>query len=298
VKTLKLVLVVALMLLVMPQAMALKYTIDGDLSDWGVDLSGNWSLNETWVPNDGVKFLVEDNRDPRYPVSPANPDYPYTGVHIKGTGSLYERYFEDPVYSSHYNSYVYEPIGGEEWDLEAIYLDEDTDYIYVAVVTSLAPNAKGDLAPGDLALNLDGDDTTGKYGYEYGVKLGTKTGLTQWEIGYLPNWTEPRYIPENRPSVFKGYLPGGHANGTAIGAYVQIPKSDYGEPNYVIEIAIPKDKIGMAGKSLQYDEPFPKIVHITDACGNDRVEFPIPEFLSILIPVSIMFGIIYYLRKH
>jgi len=194
--------------------------MDGNASDWGIDiLTGDWSVNETCVPDDGVEFIVEDivrHRD----------------------GGL-----------------VAEPYRGEEYDLEAKYLEEDDEHIYILIMTSLAPDATGDSAPGDLALDLDGNSSTGEYGYEYGVKLGTNTGLSQWEIGYLPNWTEPYYVPENRPSVFKGYLPDGHGNGTATGAYVDIHVEDNGKPNYGVEMAIHKDKVGMAGKSLKDPQP-------------------------------------------
>ena len=288
IKITTLALTVMLLVTMASTAAALKYTIDGDPSDWGIDiLTGDWSVNETWVPNDGVEFIVEDNRDPRWGGT--------TGVHIKGVGSSYERYFEDKV--MHRDGYlVAEPYGGEKWDLEAKYVDEDDEYIYILIVTSLAPDATGDLAPGDLALNLDADDTTGEFGYEYGVKLGTKTGLSQWDIGYLPDWEEPYYIPENRPSVFKGYLEGGYKTGTAIGAYVQIPVSDNGEPNYVVEVAIPKDKVGMAGKNLT-DSPLPKMIYTCDACGNDHVENPIPEFLTVAIPAGMVIGLVYIWKR-
>jgi len=284
-----LLLTVIVLAVMTTSAAALNYTIDGDPSDWGIDiLTGNWSLNDTWVPNDGVEFVVEDNVDPRWA------GYAH-GVHIKGVGSNYTRYYEDKVWSSHYNASVVEPLGGEPWDLEAKYLDEDDRYIYVLIVTSLAPDAKGDSAPGDLALNLDGNSSTGEYGYEYGVKLGTNTGLSQGDIGYLPDWEVPKYIPENRPSVFKGYLSGGDKNGTATVVYKQIPVDDYGHHNYVIEMAIPKDKVGMAGKSLK--DPPTKTIHICDACGNEHIDNSIPEFLTIVIPVGAILGLIYVHRR-
>jgi len=268
--------------------MALKYKIDGNLSDWGVDLSGDWSLNETWVPNDGVWFIVEDNRNP-------NAGGSYTGVHIKGVGSDYE-FYDEPQVKTRDGDWIWEPYGTEYFDLEAIYVDEDDSYIYVAIVWGLDPNEDGDNAPGDIALNLDANDTTGKYGYEYGVKLGTKTGLTQWEIGYLPDWESPYYVPDNKPSVFKDYLTGGGKTGEAEGAYVQIAKDDHGFHNYVVEVAIPKDMVGMAGKYLS-EPPFMKIVHVTDACGNDHGEVSIPEFLVVLVPVAIVLGLVFYLRN-
>lgn len=259
-----------------------KYTIDGDLSDWGLDLSGDWSLNETWLPNSGVEFVVEDNRDPRYGG--------VTGVHIKGKGSSYTAYLEPKV--MHRDGYlVAEPLGGEGWDLEAIYRDYDDNCLYFAVVTSLPPDATGDRAPGDLALDVDRNESTGKYGYEYGVKLGSATGLSQWEVGYLPDWKEPTYIKENRPSTFSAYLSGGYKVGDAVGVYKDIGISDNGEPNYVIEFAVPRSIINAT---------YPGAVrhHLADACGNDSIK--IPEFATIVLPFAMLFGtvaLLYWRRQ-
>lgn len=273
----------------------LKYTIDGDLSDWGVDLTGDWSVNATWLPNAGVEFIVEDNVDPRW-AGYAN------GVHIQGTGCSYTRYYEDKIYCTNFGKDMVEPIGGELFDLEAKYLDEDNDYVYIAIVTSEAPDARGEAAPGDLAMDLDANGATGKFGYEYGIKIGTKTGLSQWDIGYLPNWTVPSVCEENRPAIFGDYLLGGKNNGTVNGAYVQNIScnlntgEDNGKPNYVIEMAIPKVNVGMAGKNLT-DPPLPKMIRIGDNCGNDHIDNPIPEFLTIAIPVGAILSLIYVHRR-
>jgi len=276
-------------------AAALKYNIDGDLSDWGVDLTGNWSVNETWLPcpgHDSVEFIVEDNVDPRW-------DGYAHGVHIQGTGCSYTRYYEDMVYCTHYGKYMTEPIGGEYYDIEAKYFDEDSDYIYIAMVTSMAPDGGGNFEPGDFAMNLDADTSTGEYGYEYGVALHTSGGVQQWNITYLPDWAEPEYCQENAPGKILGLEPGGYWNGTVIGAYFRnatYPPDDQGKPNWVIEMAIPKDKVGMAGKNL-IDQPYPKRLYACDTCGNDTIDNPIPEFLTIVIPVGAILGLIYVHRR-
>jgi len=291
--------VIALAVMTMSAA-ALKYTIDGNLSDWGVDLTGNWSLNDTWVPNDGIEFIVENNYDPDTPTYAWNYNYTqdprFQGVHIKGVAPNYTVYDEPVVWCPGLERYVAEPYGGEIYDLEAKYLDQDNDYIYVAIVTSVPPDAEGVGAPGDLALDLDGNESTGKWGYEYGVKLGTKTGLTQWEIGYLPDWIEPSVIPDNRPGIFKDYQSGGGKTGDAIGAYVlgptctEGPFMDRGEPTYIIEMAIPKSAV--SGTT-----PTHGMIHICDACGNDTIDNAIPEFLTIVIPVLAILGLIYVHRR-
>jgi len=285
----------------------LKYNIDGNLSDWGVNLTGNWSLNETWVPNEGIEFVVEDNNDPHH-VRYA------TGVHIKGVGSHYEYYYE-PKVSCNGKEKV-EPIGDEPYDVEAKYLDEDENYIYVAIVTSMNPNGSGNLEPIDFAMNLDGDDSTGEYGYEYGVKLHESDGIPQWNISYLPDWAEPGTCPDNAPGKMVGLLPRGRWVGKAIGAYVQCtscnlgescgiryyfidPNStgcDHGVPNYVVEMAIPKSAVGMTGKNLT-ESPFPKVLWTCDTCGNDKIKNSIPEFMTVVIPAAALICFVFFIHR-
>ena len=284
-----------------------KYTIDGNLSDWGVNLTGDWSLNDTWVPNKSIEFIVEDNNDPHHVIYAP-------GVHIKGVGGNYEYYYEPKVYCR--GKWKVEPIGNEPYDVEAKYLDEDENYIYVAIVTSMNPNGSGNLEPIDFAMNLDGNDSTGEYGYEYGVKLHKSDGIPQWGIYYLPDWEEPYYCKENRPGKMVGVLPGGNKTGTAIGAYVQCPSCnlgkscrgtpysfvdqnstgcDHGVPNYVVEMAIPKSAVNMTGKNLT-EPPFPKALWTCDTCGNDKISNPIPEFLTVVIPAAALICFVFFIH--
>jgi len=289
-------------LIAVPSALALKYTIDGDLSDWGVDLTGNWSLNETWVPKEGIEFIVENNYDPNTPTYAWNYNATQNsgcqGVHIRGIAPNYTVYDEPVVWcGGSVSAYVAEPYGGESYDLEAKYLDQDKDYIYVAIVTSVPPNATGVDAPGDLGLDIDRNASTGEWGYEYGVKLGTKTGLTQWEIGYLPDWKPNYVIKDNSPGIFNDYLRGGGKTGEAIGAYVQGPTCtegpdmDIGEPTYIIEMAIPKSAVGVTGNLSQ------GMIHHTDACGNDKIDNPIPEFMTVVIPAAALICFVFFIHR-
>ena len=297
-KLLKLVLVVALMLLVMPQAMAGTYTIDGDLSDWGLGklYTDDWSLNETWLPlpSSNITFVVEDNADPRY----AN-NNPYAiGVHIKGIGSYYEAYEEPLLVNVNDGTKTIAPTGGpagnpDYYDLEAMYVDENDTMIFVAIVIS-----SQSLDWGDLALDLDGDGM-----YEYGVKLSNVPGgVSQVGIYKTPTadcWVPAWYMaPEDGPFIVKINMsnPSVTLNGTAVVAYNNSGIYDYGGTNYFVEIAIPKDAVGMSGKRLP-DPPLPKKIYFPENCGNDSGGIVIPEFPALLIPLGVILGTIYFFRR-
>jgi len=238
-----------------------KYAIDGDLSDWGLDISKNWKMNDTWLPNDGVQFVAEDNRNPNYSVS-------YTGVHIKGVGKSYTFYDEKPhVYPG---LTAIEPYGDEAYDEEAFYFDQDNDCIYVAFVISQSPPDSG-----DLAMNFDNDKTTGGWGYEYGIKL-LSGSLPQFGLFSMPAW-KATGILENSPYSFTS----GNYIGQVSGAYVDANVWDAGPDsidyrNYIVEIAIPKAMVG---------SPHPNIdnFHLTMWCGNDVVPVGPNDTLIALI---------------
>jgi len=295
------VLVVALMLLVTPQAMAQKYTIDGNLSDWGItwdELRNGLYPNcnaSAWLPNDGVFFIVEDNRDPRY--GPAPGGYP-TGVHIYGEGSNYQKYSEPKIAGNP------PPIGGEYNDIEAMYVDEDSNYIYIAIIVSGG-------SFGDLALNLDGRSSTGGYGYEYGVLLHTRDGGTQFDIYYTPsdvNWNRTSFdaAKPGEINLSSNPIKVGVAEGNisiardSSGDIRDVPPNWYYR-NYIIELKIDKSDVGMSGKSLGDNvRTVLSKFHIanTGDCGNDFTpDFPIAEFLTILIPAGVVIGSVYYFRK-
>jgi len=287
------VLVVALMLLVMPQAMALKYTINGSLSDWGItDDDIRRGLNDTahdpvqvgdenaWVPDvSTVKWVVEDNVDPDTPGWGT-----YYGVHIIGIGSSYTIY-DEPLATRPDGTKVAQPYGGEPYDVEAIYLDEDSNYIYIAIIASKLTGSTIAESTGDLALNIDGDSTTGEYGYEYGVKIADGT------IWQVTDWEESIYLLDVPIYISSGTKVDGY---TATIATRELPiyeknYEDYNTNNFIIEMAIPKAALGNpSGLTLTQ-------VHYAVSCGNDQIT--VPEFLSILIPVGLVIGAVVYLRR-
>lgn len=243
------------------------YSIDGDLSDWGVIPFTSWTPSSTTAD-----FVVED-----FPIS-------------------------DPVW----------PLGGEVFDMEALYFDDYYStsiggWAYFALVLSMPPGGAyiGSTlyTVGDLALDIDNDPSTGEYGYEYGIKIeGPDKGM----VCYKPNWHKTTVVAKS-PGLFTcdgsdSVVIGGA--GTAQIAYVNANRKDYpidctfgGEckDNYVIEIGVRKGYLGLP------EEKHTSNMHITQTCGNDEIElefdwdFPAPELISAVLAIALISPAFIYL---
>jgi hypothetical protein len=133
-------------------------TVNGDLSDWGLDWSDSDKSNG-WTPNSGVFYTVED----------------YTGGYDHGQ--------------------VYPGYGGQAYDAEAIYLTWDNTNLYVALITGHDPStldnsSQNTFGPGDFALGFW--NGIGAPTYSYGVEVtgnfGQKGGIYQ-----VSNWSKSQY---------------------------------------------------------------------------------------------------------
>ncbi len=229
------------------------YTIDGDLSDWGV------TPFTDWVPNNGTIDYTEDN-------APLGADI--------GSGSI--------------------PSGGELFDLEAIYFDDDgaigvAGNAYFAVVTSMPEGGSASVGwssnytMGDLALDIDNDGVN-----EYGIKiLGPGKGM----ICHNPKWknaTMPgpgtgypyEFTCDNPDSNVTGYANVVYASSAVTESVIP--------PTYIIEISAPKSALGSPS---QYQMSH---TDVTLSCGNDLIridydwDFPAPAFPAAAVPLGIV----------
>lgn len=242
---------VCMLLLASP---ALGYTIDGDLSDWGV------TPFVDWVPDTGTVEYTEEDFD---------------GTNAEpGPSALFPGGY---------------PYGGEGYDIEAIYFDDAAGIAYFAIVLSIPESGYSNgIIPGDLALDIDNDPSTGEYGFEYGVKLtGDKKGF----VCYNPDWTHPGCNPkwgwcdESKLSVME--CPIGYS-GRGVFVYEKAGVNDNGRPNYIIEGKVLKSLIGLPQQGDVSQ------LHAANSCGNDFIEleyrwdFPVPEFVSALVPLIVL----------
>jgi len=264
---------------------AMAYVIDGDLDDWGVDLSAGLGGDKSaWVPSSlTADWIVEDNIDgASYPGYKDWTGYSATGVHIKGHGTSYGLYAEPTIEDKNGKMWV-QPVGGEQSDIEAFYFDSDATNAYFAIVTSVPES--GWIAIGDLALDIDKDGY-----YEYGIALhGTDKG----KVYKNPTWTKPSDFPDSEPCR----ITGGKPTGNGLISYNDTHISDNERTNYIIEVSVPRDALGNPpGTQLSN-------LHATITCGNDVIELEevtweeIPEFTTIAIPVGMIFGLFYFYRR-
>jgi hypothetical protein len=263
----------------------MAYTIDGDLDDWGVNLSAGLGSDESaWVPSSlTADWIVEDNIDGEaYPGYTDWTGYSATGVHIKGHGALYDNYEEPKIIAYNGGEYI-SPSGGEHYDIEAMYFDSDASYAYFAIVTSYS-----EYGMGDLAIDIVGD--------KYGIVLqDDEPGTSKGQIYHNPTWkqVDPNQFPANGPYR----ITGGTLNGIGSVAYVNSGIPDYSYSNYIIEISAPRTALGSPSNGQLSD------LHTTIWCGNDVIDLKevtweeIPEFTTIAIPVGMIFGLFYFYRR-
>jgi hypothetical protein len=141
-------------------------------------------------------------------------------------------YFADDNWSTHLGR---RPYGGEQFDIEAMYFDDDATNAYIAVVTSL-PIPDGvqflgeQVVPGDLAIDLGGGT------YDLGVDIDGGTG--QVADTEETDWFQANthFVAETGPSNFAG----GVDLGTATVDYYDYGLMENGFGTYVFEVTISK----------------------------------------------------------
>ncbi len=68
------------------------------------------------------------------------------------------------------------PSGGEPYDVEAIYFDDDQENLYIAIVTSFGPNpGYNGVVSGDIALDFGiNDEYSDGFSYDFGVNINNE----------------------------------------------------------------------------------------------------------------------------
>ena len=227
---------------------AQAYTVDGNLSDWGVTTTGSAS---DWNPNSGVYYTTEDQ-----------------------TGSS--------------GTYLNPGYGGQVYDAEAIYVDFDSNYMYYAVVTGLPETGvtypSGDISFdfGQNGIYEMGIEVLGDNGFTSGSLY--EVASTQAEQDN--NWSHAAFVQHQASDpvdilagtlVSSGDLIYGDSQGTNdtpitnLGQYAS-------DGHYVIE-----GRVALAGFSSYVGDTFN--VHWTMKCGNDAIILSSVEMPSTGVPL-------------
>jgi len=210
-----------------------------------------------------------------------------------GTGSTYEDYSESPLELTctacgGYSKFA-QPSGGEKYDIEAIYFDDDEYNLYFAIVISDIDGI------GDLYLNIQGN--------EYGIVIKDHDDFKKGEIYRDVVWNDDLYEENDNDCYWKGTQRTTIKSGTKVegGNAVVVTGdtgiSDYGFTNYVIEIKIPRQLIGSPQQGTGN-------IGYSLTCGNDIIGkdvtydySTIPEFATIAIPAIMIIGMLYLFRR-
>ncbi len=215
---------------------ASAYVIDANLTDWGVHQNG---AATDWLPNAQTKAWIAEDQ----------------------TGGQ--------------NSRLTPGYGGQAYDVEALYLDYDAQYLYLAMVTGhnpLTPNSGGSYAPGDFAIDFGRDGS-----YEFGIETlgndkvqGGVYRVSQWGAGL---WGA---ADEGPTSILSGNL-----LGLAEVAYSTNGISNMGvytaDTHFIYEVRIPTSLFSVYWGRDDFN------VHWTMNCANDSLQVgalhaePIPE---------------------
>lgn len=130
---------------------AFSITVDGNLTDWGLNRTGSatdWNPNGALSPT--LRSTIED----------------------------------DQAFWNGANH------GGQTYDAEGLYSYLDSTYLYVALVTGLSP-ANTTYPAGDFAIDFGGDGSFEFGIETLGASAGTAYRVNSWATGQLVNTTTP-----------------------------------------------------------------------------------------------------------
>lgn len=185
------------------------YSINGDVSDWGIDLSAafNKGYLDDNLPSGGndIDYVAEDNTD-------------------TATGGYVE-----PGYST-----------GNMYDAEAMYFDNDNEFVYLAIISGL-PQTGAQFGPGDIFIDtgLYQDPLSASYDGNKLYRYGFAIDISEKKLYSVDSWNQS-YYSQHRAAAD----PFSIGSGTGLGA-VDFAYSGNINSHYVMEAKIPLAMLGI-----------------------------------------------------
>jgi hypothetical protein len=225
---------------------AMAYTVDGNVTDWGINLTAATAINylDNHKPTGAtVDVITEDN----------------------ATAGVSGYQFVDPGWT----------VNGNTFDAEAIYFDNSQTTAYLAVISGFP--STGDAVSGyhftygDIGIDMADSNGIKDGIFEYAIDVSTYNavnGTAKLYSGLTSSSWQKGYYSSTYPS-FQVSDPWQVKSGNYTSQYIPFVYSGNQNNHYVMEAGIPLDYLDFTAPGNQN-----LTIHWTMQCGNDYLNLP------------------------
>lgn len=155
--------------------------------------------------------------------------------------------------------YVGPGAGGQDYDLEGLYTTSDATHTYIsAIVGGFEPTGVSSYIMGDIFITSGAD--------LYAVATTSRSGITAGDFGKVAT------VNSMDPLGSGPVLVDSFVSTTNVGFYYGLDVlNGWGTEHYIIEVGFENLAAGISN------------IHLTQTCGNDVAELPVPEPSTMLL---------------